>query len=538
MPLDKRYDSVIERKLVLGIDVGTTYSGVSFCILDTGGTPEIHSVMRYPGQEGDNQVRDTKIPTIVYYDEEGTVRAVGAEAKSHDNRQKASDEGWVLTEWFKLHLRPRELASDDKHLRMLPPNKTVVQILADFMRYLYKCAKKYISEKDPMGRQLLQSESNVEFVLTHPNGWGGSQQAKMRRAAVLAGLVPDSDAGQSRIRFVTEGEANLHYCITNGLTGDVAKADNQLMIVDAGGGTVDLSTYRITSTIPAKAVESIPPDCVMQGSTFVNNRAEQFLRDKLRSSHFGNDEDIQTMLECFENSAKPTFRDPTKASYIRFGSVRDTDEQCDIKRGTLSLSGSDMATLFHPSVSAIEDAMRKQSSRTGGRINIVLLVGGFAKNEYLRAELQSYAQRFGLSLFYPDGASGPAKAVAEGALSHYLDDIVSAHVAKFTHGSDCNTRYISSFPSHKTRQNKIFLGASGMRLLPDAFLTILPKGTQVSKEEEFQQSFVQKTHTPLNELLSNVIRYKGSERDPQWMDEEPGKHQAKHPVQSSSFEAP
>ncbi|KZT03737.1 uncharacterized protein LAESUDRAFT_814408 [Laetiporus sulphureus 93-53] len=467
MPIDKPY-SGIKRKLVLGIDIGTTYSGVSFCILDPGEIPQIRSVIRYPGQEGENKFKDPKIPTIVYYSEDGT-------------------------------------------------------ILADFMRYLYKCAKEYISEEHPIGRRLLQSESDVEFVLAHPNGWGGSQQAKMRRAAVLAGLIPDSAVGQSRIHFVTEGEASLHYCITNGLAGDAVKTGNQLMIVDAGGGTVDLSTYRIMSTIPVKAVESTAPDCVMQGSTFVNARAGQFLRDKLENCRFGNEEYVETMLEYFENSTKPTFRDPTKASYIRFGGPRDTDEQRGVKRGTLTLSASDMTTLFRPSVSAIEDAMRRQSSGASGRINMVLLVGGFAASPYLRTELQNYANSSGLSLFYPDsGQSQPVKAVAEGALSYHLDDVVSARVAKYAYGSSCSRPYIPSLPSHEARQDKVGRAASGLLFIPDAFTTILPKGTLVSKEEEFADSFV--GIGPLSNvdvILRDVTRYKGSERSPRWMDEEP-----------------
>lgn len=35
------------RKLVLGIDVGTTYSGVSYAILDPGEAPKILGVTRY-----------------------------------------------------------------------------------------------------------------------------------------------------------------------------------------------------------------------------------------------------------------------------------------------------------------------------------------------------------------------------------------------------------------------------------------------------------------------------------------------------------
>ena len=35
------------RKLVLGIDVGTTYSGIAYSILDPGEVPKIQSITRY-----------------------------------------------------------------------------------------------------------------------------------------------------------------------------------------------------------------------------------------------------------------------------------------------------------------------------------------------------------------------------------------------------------------------------------------------------------------------------------------------------------
>ena len=43
----------------------------------------------------------------------------------------------------------------------------------------------------------------------------------MRNAAVYGNLVPDTDAGKARIRFVTEGEASLHACVLSGLANDV-----------------------------------------------------------------------------------------------------------------------------------------------------------------------------------------------------------------------------------------------------------------------------------------------------------------------------
>ena len=94
--------------------------------------------------------------------------------------------------------------------RLLPLKKAVTDVLSDFLAYLFACAKKYITESHPSGDSLWQTARNsMEVVLSHPNGWEGLQQSKMRQAAVGAGIVPDTPAGRSRVHFVTEGEASI-----------------------------------------------------------------------------------------------------------------------------------------------------------------------------------------------------------------------------------------------------------------------------------------------------------------------------------------
>lgn len=52
---------------------------------------------RYPAQE---QVGgDAKIPTILYYDELGNVRAAGAEALSDNIQHEAEENDWIKAEW-------------------------------------------------------------------------------------------------------------------------------------------------------------------------------------------------------------------------------------------------------------------------------------------------------------------------------------------------------------------------------------------------------------------------------------------------------
>jgi hypothetical protein len=126
----------------------------------------------------------------------------------------------------------------------LPLKKTVVEIFADFLAYLLECASSFIQETHANGADLWRSVKNeIHFVLSHPNGWEGRQQAKMRKASVLAKLIPDTTAGHDRLSFVTEGEASLHYAVYNGLPTGVMVDGEGVVIVDAGGGTIDISSY-------------------------------------------------------------------------------------------------------------------------------------------------------------------------------------------------------------------------------------------------------------------------------------------------------
>ena len=147
---------------------------------------------------------------------------------------------------FKLHLRSRVGAG--KHLTdkipPLPLNKTVVEVFADFLAYLLECASSFIQETHANGSHLwISIKDEIQFVLSHPNGWEGPQQAEMRKASVLAKLIPDTTAGYARLSFVTEGEASLHYAVYNGLPKGVMDDGEGVVIVDAGGGTIDISSY-------------------------------------------------------------------------------------------------------------------------------------------------------------------------------------------------------------------------------------------------------------------------------------------------------
>ena len=105
----------------------------------------------------------------------------------------------------------------------------MAEVFGDFLRYLLECASSYIQNNHVNGADLWNSiKSHIDFVLSHPNGWEGTQQSEMRRAAVLAGLVPDNASSHTRLSFVTEGEASLHFSVQNGLLDGAMKVCRQV----------------------------------------------------------------------------------------------------------------------------------------------------------------------------------------------------------------------------------------------------------------------------------------------------------------------
>ena len=104
----------------------------------------------------------------------------------------------------------------------LPAGKTVTDLFADFLHYLLSCTETFIKETHPTLKNTWSEwRADTVFVLAHPNGWEGAQQEKMRNAAIQGGLVPDSLEGRSKVVFVSEGEASLHYCIKGGFIDNV-----------------------------------------------------------------------------------------------------------------------------------------------------------------------------------------------------------------------------------------------------------------------------------------------------------------------------
>ncbi|TFK18829.1 hypothetical protein FA15DRAFT_241935 [Coprinopsis marcescibilis] len=509
------------RKLVLAFDVGTTYSGISYSILDPGQVPEIKGVTKFPAQEHNSGA--SKIPTVMYYDQRGIVRAAGAETLRDGIEEMAEDEGWDKAEWFKLHIRPKSGAADHVAASVppLPPNKSVIQVLADFLKYLYQCAQGFIEETHISGPALWkQLQPTIEFVISHPNGWEGYQQSQIKEAIILAGLIRDTSAGLARVSFVAEGEASLHFCIDNGIfSKDMGLRNGDcVIIVDAGGGTIDISSYNMMEGIGKAQVfhEVSVPECYFCGSVFVTVFARLFLRNFLAKSDFI--DDLAHIVSCFDKTTKLRFTGDKQPQYIKFGSIRDNDPSCQIRYGQLKLDGANVAEFFEPAIQCIIKAVLAQAG-VGRHARHVALVGGFSSSDWVHGRVRDALQTHGLSILRPEHRAN--KAVSDGAIAFYLGRSVTSRISKFAYGIIVSVDYDRSDPEHRRRRAKAYVAVDGQWTLDGLFKVIIPKATRVSETTEFRHETNEIVSSP-RELITTqrtIWCYKGDNESP-WIDSE------------------
>ncbi|KAI6044888.1 hypothetical protein EDC04DRAFT_2640470 [Pisolithus marmoratus] len=519
------------RKLILAFDVGTTFSGISYCIVDPGEIPKICGVSKFPGQEhigGDN-----KIPSIMYYDREGRVQAVGAETQQPHIIEKAEEEGWMRLEWRKLHLRSKHLEApyfSDADIPPLPKGKLAVEVLGDFMRYLFNCAKAYIKEVHASSSIMRASlEDRIEIILTHPNGWEGPQKQQLRKAAELAGLVSVGEEGQSRVHLLSEGEASLHFCIVNTLASGTPSAMpivcagepeyGGVVLIDARSGTVDLNAYSMTLS-PTSFREIAPAECRLQGSVFVTYRAHAFLRASLANSKYGDEETLRMMADIFDKTVKLKFRSADEPQYIKFGTIRDKEPEYNIRSGQLRLTGKDVAKFFEPSVEEIIAAFEVQRKAASMPITRVFLIGSFAASDWLHFCLSKHINSLGITFCRP--SQHVNKAVSDGAVSYYLDRLGSGLIARFTYGIPCPRPYNQCNVAHVFRRSTAFTALSGDLLLPNGFGSILTRGTEVFEQREFRSRFYREEEdlSACKSVAVDLVAYRGTLQRPLWMDKE------------------
>ncbi|KAM0246728.1 hypothetical protein ACHAP5_004499 [Fusarium lateritium] len=403
----------VDDSIVIGIDFGTTYSGVAWAY--SGEPEEIEIVTSWDSEL--NHCSDVeKAPTQLFYDSDNFTTwgySIPADKES--------------LKWFKLLLLdtadiPPDVfgSSQFRQARHLLQgiNKDPVDVIACFMRKIWNHAIDAI--RCSLGQELLK-RSRFHVVISLPAIWPPYAQQRMKEAVRLSGILDARPCGETTLRFISEPEAAALATIKDLSKRSTMKYGDTMVICDAGGGTVDLISYEIESTTPFVVRECVTGDGDLCGGIFLDEEFLKFIKRKITPGSWENvtqAEEKKFLNDVWEHGIKPQFSNQNKSWLV------DLPDSCGgmpsngrlKRRKTVGLTSKEIVSVYTPIVDKIVALVRRQTqaveSKTGQPAEYIVLVGGFGRSPYLYNKLQS---TFGATILQSRG-SKPWTAICRGAV--------------------------------------------------------------------------------------------------------------------------
>ncbi|CAK7270286.1 hypothetical protein SEPCBS119000_004011 [Sporothrix epigloea] len=410
-------------QLIVGIDFGTTFSGVAFAFATNNGAKE-DIITEWPGA---GSYTKQKIPTVLYYDQYQKVVGWGpdvADALAPTGYPKA---GVQKVEWFKLQLMlSGNTYIDPINLPPLPPGKSEIDVAADYLFKLRQAMR--ASLQKTLGEVFNREERNIRYYLTVPAIWNDAGKAATRAAAIQAGFLRDEN--DNRLTLVSEPEAAALFCSKTGLLK--LKVHDALLIVDCGGGTVDLIAYEVEEENPFSVAECTAGSGDSCGSTALNRNFSNILRTKIRKMKLPDGSKMagRVYAKCimdFENRIKADFRNNGQKWAVDVGIEAEFPE-AGIEEGYMTFTNEEILQCFEPVVNRILELVRNQiiaiqaQNRT---LQNILVVGGFGASEFLFQQIKLHVPpQFQAKVVRPMDS---VAAIVKGAVTAGITERVITH---------------------------------------------------------------------------------------------------------------
>lgn len=346
-------------KTVFGIDLGTTYSCISY--VDEFGKPVIVH----------NSEGEMTTPSVVYFESPDNV-VVGRTAREHSDifpdrvvscvKRGMGDDAWVF-DCDGSTYKPQEVAS-------------------------------FILRRLAHDAEAATGTPVQDVIITCPAYFGINQKEATRQAGVLAGLnvlgiIPEPTA------------AALTYIADR-------KEDQTVLVYDLGGGTFDITLMRLTGN--DVTVVATGGDDKLGGRNWDEHIVEYFVSafcDETNADPdelYADRELFQELVIAAETCKKSLTSQQVFRKAIRAASGK---AQVELTRETFETLTK---SLFLRTLTLTDDVLAAAAAKGVSDVNKILLVGGSTYMPQVHAGLlEHYGQRFELVQFRPN------QSVAEGA---------------------------------------------------------------------------------------------------------------------------
>ncbi|RSL72501.1 hypothetical protein CEP51_011897 [Fusarium floridanum] len=494
----------IEDAIIIGIDFGTTFSGVAWAYSRE---PDVMEIVTSWDAEFHHCSDVEKAPTQLWYDDNDDA-AWGYSIPADKDALK----------WFKLLLLkeddlPADVAKSEQLAnarRLQEGAKTKpIEIIACFLGKLWDHAIE--SMKRGIGAELL-SMSKFHVVITLPAIWPPYAQKLMKQAASLSGILDARSCGDTTLRFVSEPEAAALATIKDLSKRSTIKPGDTIVICDAGGGTVDLISYVIESAEPFTVQTG-----ALCGGVFLDENFINLIKSKVPK---GSWEQVSTAQEKrflndgWEHGIKPQFANQDRLWLVDLpDACKDTPSRRAKRRRALELSSEEILSVFEPIADKIVSLVRRQSDAIEKKYHKqpkhIILVGGFGRSRYLFTRLQAEFKTTQSTVLQSQG-SKPWTAICRGAVVHelskqnlspYLGVRVAARIARMSYG------IIHGEPFDASRHlqvDKKWCEVEQMYMSYSQMTWFLKEGDDITTKHPVRHSFYQLYSKSMGYIKTNI----------------------------------
>ncbi|TQN64011.1 Heat shock 70 kDa protein 12A, partial [Colletotrichum shisoi] len=440
-----------EHAIIIGIDFGTTFSGVSWAF--SGQPNDIEVITRWEAELSYNSDTEKTPSTLLYHGPYGEASwGYGIPAATSAEPLK----------WFKLLLidhqdLPRELQSSAQiataRRLMSEANMDPVDVIAGYLRRLWNHSIECITLST--GKELVKM-CKFHVVITLPAIWPAYAKARMTRAAQEAGILKNRSAGDTVLSFISEPEAAA------------------------------LATMRDLSNRP-----NIKP-----GDHFVMREIKKLMNGD------------------WEHGIKQQFdaRPRDWPVTLPAGCIKPGPSRRMMKKETITLNHSDLLPVFETISQKIIKLIQEQIDgirATSGKLpKYVILVGGFGRCRYLSSRLQ-LALGDAVELLQSQGTR-PWTAICRGAVIQGLTRQnlgigisvrVSSRIARMNYGVKFSTRFD---PKLHRLESKCWDEIEQEWKATDQIEWYIKKGDDIADKKTVRHRFFQRYLTAPKEITEEL----------------------------------
>ncbi|XP_051492909.1 heat shock 70 kDa protein 12A-like isoform X1 [Apus apus] len=397
-------------------------------------------------------LKTVKTPTSILFNQDKLFRKFGYDAvMKYKSLPSSEADSWYFFQNFKMKLYNTKVTSGMELKASNGKTLPALTVFSESLRYLKEHALNTIQEAS---FQIVCDQEEITWVITVPAIWSTAARQFMRLAAKEAGLI--SNMLSDKLIIALEPEAASLWCKQLPQEGFMADTSDkkkfedspgiQYIVVDCGGGTIDITVHEIQENRYLKELHKAT------GGGWGGNRVDENFIDLLKEIFSDGvwDEyvkkhptELQNMMYNFSLQKCSSNRE---AVYIRcyYNLTRMAERKKEISHffkkakgvewcdGMIKITYEKMKSFFDYSIKNIIRTLREILGKPEmTKVQYILLVGGFASSIILR---DAISEAFGKKHHILCPLEAQAAIVKGAVLFGVNPNIVTSRVSARTYG--------------------------------------------------------------------------------------------------------